>query len=164
MTPQVAPSTHPSRMRKGAGRIDKEGEIDLPREHIPAAASGEPLPAPTQGYSVLIQGRAAPIRAVLTMHRIPFWVGHSDGATQRAVVMYVAPVAGYEPQRFFPSGSTVGGGAALPNTGIPVTLPPTAPHMGGAAALGAGGGAPAAAPDGGGPSPSWPPPPPQFGM
>lgn len=103
VTPQVAPTTHPSRLRANASRVDKEGEVDLPHEHIPASAVGEPLPEPVRDYSVLIQGRAAPIRAVLTMHRIPFWVATPDGTAQRAVVMYVAPVAGDETKRFFPS-------------------------------------------------------------
>mmetsp|Transcript_4071 Transcript_4071/g.10555 ORF Transcript_4071/g.10555 Transcript_4071/m.10555 type:complete len:391 (+) Transcript_4071:2-1174(+) len=102
VTPQVAPVTHPSRMMTGRS-ADKEGEIDLPRDQIPAGAIGEPLPPPSQGYSVLIQGRSAPIRNVLTMHRIPFWFSASDGGAQSAVVMYVAPVAGHDSQKFFPA-------------------------------------------------------------
>ncbi len=99
ITPQVAPSTHPSRHH-----ADKEGEVDLPREPVAAAnVVGEPLPPPSQGFSVLIQGRSAPIRAVLMMHRIPFWLASADGSSQSAVCMYVASVAGPDSHTFFPA-------------------------------------------------------------
>ena len=69
---------------------------------------------------MLLQGRGAAIRTVLTMHRIPFWMGPPTpppaaaaaaagalpvrDAVKRAVVMYVAPVTGSPPHRYFPAG------------------------------------------------------------
>ena len=102
VTPQLAPTTHLSR-RTG----DKEGEVDLPRDPVPAAtATNEPLPplpAASHGFSVLIQGRSTPIRAVLLMHRIPFWLASPDGSAHSAVCMYVAPVAGPVSHTFYPT-------------------------------------------------------------
>ena len=102
VTPQLAPTTHSSR-RAG----DKEGEVDLPRDPVPAAtATNEPLPplpAASHGFSVLIQGRSTPIRAVLLMHRIPFWLASADGSAHSAVCMYVAPVAGSVSHTFYPT-------------------------------------------------------------
>ena len=120
VTPQVAAMTHPLRMAARAAAMSGaaacpgalaaagEGELDLPQQPL-SIASPEELPSATAAHYVLLQGRGAAMRSVLTMHRIPFWlaVPGADGfapTEKRAVVMYVAPVTGGQPQLFFPTG------------------------------------------------------------
>lgn len=114
VTPQITAHRHPSRAGKtpSAPRFDgrmpqaPEGELDLPPDPVPldAPSSVTELPAPSTNYYVLLQGRTASTRTVLPMHRIPFWLATEDSSnTQRAVVLYVAPVPGDRAQVFFPA-------------------------------------------------------------
>ena len=48
-----------------------------------------PLPAPTERHAVLLQDRHGTFSAVLSMHRLPFWLVDHRGA-QHPVVMYCA--------------------------------------------------------------------------
>ena len=116
VTPQVATTPHPSRASRATpaangatGNNDAEGELDLPRDLLPVSSTVE-LPPSSGSYYVLLQGRGASIRTVLTMHRVPFWMSAPNAAgMKRGVVMYVAPVTGGHPQLFFPAGVPPGG-------------------------------------------------------
>ena len=85
VTPQMAPSSQVNLN----GQADCTGELDLPKEHS-SNRSPPALPPPSQHYCVLLQDRGGLQRAVLSMHRIPFWMTSTEGSSmQEAAVMYV---------------------------------------------------------------------------
>ena len=92
VTPQALVSSfgaHVTSLRSGRFAAQTEGELDLPRGAVPHAGSPPSLPPPTPHHGVLLQDGAKQQQTLLSMHRTPFWLLDSNGATMQAAVMYV---------------------------------------------------------------------------
>ena len=76
------------RVRPGRER-QRRRRARLAAAALSSTTAGPPLPAPTEGHSVLVQDTTGAQRSILSMHRVPFWMADSTGV-QHAVVMYIS--------------------------------------------------------------------------